>query len=100
LRGGRRLRGAARLGRRVTSSAHSRIELIRARRAGATLAFLGPALATESHRGTRGLGAIRWASLGRGLGYPILAIGGIDGATARRMPRARCAGVGAIGALQ
>ena len=80
----------------VTSSAHNRVELRRAQRAGATLVFLSPVFATASHAGAAGLGVVRWAAMAGGGG--VAALGGIDGATARRLPRF-CPAVGAIGAL-
>lgn len=91
----RRGRGPARAGL-VTSSAHSMIELRRARRAGAKLVFLSPVFATASHPGAAGLGIKRWAALAkRG---DVAALGGIDGRSIRRLPRF-CPAVGAIGAL-
>lgn len=80
----------------VTSSAHNRLELRRAQRAGATLVFLSPVFATASHAGAAGLGVVRWAAMAGGGG--VAALGGIDGRTARRLPR-YCVAVGAIGAL-
>ena len=99
LRGGRRLRGMHGLRGPVTSSAHGATELRRAARAGAALAFLSPAFATASHPGARGLGAVRWAALARRAtaGMVMGALGGIDGASVRRLPGLRCAA--AIGAL-
>jgi thiamine-phosphate pyrophosphorylase len=104
--------GAAR-GVFVTSSAHSATELQRARRRGVRLAFLSPVFATGSHPDAAALGVRRWAALaaavtshglaGRGLaghGLAVAALGGIDGSTARRLPRMTCAGAGAIGALR
>jgi thiamine-phosphate pyrophosphorylase len=97
----------------VTSSAHSATELQRARRRGVRLAFLSPVFATGSHPDAAALGVRRWAALaaavtshglaGRGLaghGLAVAALGGIDGSTARRLPRMTCAGAGAIGALR
>jgi thiamine-phosphate pyrophosphorylase len=97
LRGGR-WPGPLRRRGLVSSSAHSRAELIRARRAGADLVFLSPAFATASHVGVSGLGAVRWAGLAHGAGLPALAVGGVSGRLAQRLPRF-CAGAGAIGAL-
>jgi thiamine-phosphate pyrophosphorylase len=87
-------------GRLLTSSAHNRVELRRARRAGAALVFLSPIFSTASHVGVLGLGMTRWAALAMTLarGGDVAALGGIDGLTARRLPRF-CAAVGAIGAL-
>jgi len=108
LRGGRRLwpgaargvlvKGVAR-GALVTSSAHGVGDLWRAWRAGAGVAFLSPAFATASHPGAAGLGAARWRRLAAAgpPGLVVGALGGIDGASVRRLGVVRC--VGAIGAL-
>jgi thiamine-phosphate pyrophosphorylase len=106
LRGGRRAlpRGPSRgnrtllLGRWDTASAHTMAELARGGRA-ADLVFLSPIFPTDSHPGRRGIGLFAWAALARRVRLPVLALGGVDGATARRLPRRFCAGAGAIGAL-
>jgi thiamine-phosphate pyrophosphorylase len=74
-------------------------ELVRARRSGARLVFLSPAFATASHPGAPSLGPIRWAALAGRAGIPVLALGGIDGASIRRLGR-KAQGAGAIGALR
>ena len=81
----------------VTSSAHSRLEVMRARRMGATVVFLSPMFATASHVGVPGLGRLQWSRAGRGLGG-LLALGGVSSQTARALPP-DCLGFGAIGAL-
>jgi thiamine-phosphate pyrophosphorylase len=89
-------------GRLVTSSAHDAADLLRARRAGADACFLSPVFPTASHPGGASLGVLRWsiaAGTARRKGVPVLALGGIDGASIRLLPRGRCAGAGAIGAL-
>ncbi len=83
----------------VTSSAHGLADLRRARRNGADLAFLSPAFPTASHPGAPALGVRRWAGLAGRAGLPVAALGGIEGASVRRLPRGRCHGVGVIGAL-
>ena len=99
LRAGHRLHGMRGLRGPVTSSAHGAVELRRAARAGAGVAFLSPAFATASHPGAPGLGTARWAALARRApgGITVGALGGIDGASVRRLPGLRCAA--AIGAL-
>ena len=97
LRGGRKPAHAPRWPGLVTSSAHGVAELRRARRAGARLVFLSPAFATASHPGGRLLGPARWGRMALGAGR-VAALGGIDGASVRRLPRF-CSGAGAIGAL-
>jgi thiamine-phosphate pyrophosphorylase len=97
LRGGRRLPG--RRGALHTGSAHGVAELVAARRAGVALAFLSPAFATASHPGAGALGPVRWSAQARRAGGAVAGLGGITGATVRRLDRRRCAAVGAIGAL-
>ena len=93
--------GPIRIRRRcVTSSAHDAVELRRAWRAGAELAFLAPAFATASHPEASGLGSLRWMRLARQARLPVAPLGGIDGCSIRRLPRRVCAGLGAIGALE
>lgn len=104
LRGGRWPVGAPvlvrrRVGALVTSSAHGVVELRRAARAGADLAFLSPAFATRSHPDATVLGSLRWGRFARGAGLPVAALGGIGGVSVRRLPRGLCCGVGAIEAL-
>jgi len=81
-----------------TSSAHGRAGLVRARRAGVALVFVSPAFPTASHPGAPALGPARWAGLTRQAGVRVAALGGVDGASVRRLPRWTAA-VGAIGAL-
>ncbi|HTW28096.1 MAG TPA: thiamine phosphate synthase [Acetobacteraceae bacterium] len=98
LRGGRRA-GPARLRRGLlTSSAHGRAELVRARRAGADAAFLSPVFPTASHPGAASLGPVRWSALARRACLPVMALGGVAGRSIRALPR-HAAGAGAIGAL-
>lgn len=99
LRGGRWPDGVRiRFGLR-TCSAHSIPDLRRARRAGVQLAFVSPAFATASHPGADGLGVLRWSRLAGAAAMSVGALGGIDGASAGRLPRSLCRAAGAIGAL-
>lgn len=83
----------------ATASAHAGHELVRARRRSVGAVFLSPAFQTASHPGERALGAVRWAAVAAlGGGVPVLALGGIDGASVRRLPR-WVRGIGAVGAL-
>lgn len=81
-----------------TASAHGVPGLVRAARTGCRAVFLSPAFPTASHPGGRAWGAVRWAGLARCSRVPVLALGGIDGSSVRRLPR-WVAGAGAIGAL-
>ncbi len=100
LRRGRRPSPMPRLCRVVSSSAHDAAELARAKRAGAALAFLSPVFPTASHPRARALGPRRWAAIARPSRLRAIALGGIDGATIRRLPGDVCAGAAAIGALK
>ena len=98
LRGGR-WPGPLRTRGMVTSSAHGRMDLRRAARAGVRIAFLSPVFATASHPDVPPLGPIRWAALARCARITVAALGGTDGTSVRRLPRRLCRCVGAIGAL-
>jgi thiamine-phosphate pyrophosphorylase len=91
--------GVLRARRFVTSSAHGLVGLRRAAGAGADLAFLSPVYATASHPGAPSLGSARWSRLARAAPLAVAALGGIDGASVRRLPAGQCLCVGAIGAL-
>lgn len=84
----------------LSLAVHGRMAVARARRLGADFGFVSPAFATASHPGAAGLGPLRWGLLARRLGRPAVALGGVKGATAGRLPRGRLAGFAAIGALQ
>jgi len=83
----------------LTCSAHGPVELQRAWRAGASLAFLSPVFPTASHPEVAYLGPVRWSRLAQGARLPVAALGGVDHATVRRLPPGLCCGVGAISAL-
>ena len=97
LRGGRRPAAAPRRLPVWTSSAHDVADLVRARRAGAAIALLSPAFATRSHVGSAALGPVRWGLAAGHCGAG--ALGGITGATIRRLAPRRCRAAAAIGAL-
>ncbi|MFT8244035.1 thiamine phosphate synthase [Roseomonas sp. BN140053] len=82
----------------LSVAAHGRAGLARARRLGADSVLLSPAFPTASHPGAPALGPLRWAALARRAGCPAVALGGITGRSARRLP-IRAAGLAAITAL-
>jgi thiamine-phosphate pyrophosphorylase len=92
---------AARPGALLSVAVHGRPSLVRARRLRADAALVSPAFATASHPGARALGPLRWAALAAGVppGVAVVALGGLSGPTAARLPRPRLAGLAAIGAL-
>jgi thiamine-phosphate pyrophosphorylase len=86
----------------LTAAVHGRRGAARARRLGVDAALVSPAFATASHPGAPSLGPLRWAALAARCGRPALALGGVEGATAGRLPRGgqgAARGLAAIGAL-
>jgi thiamine-phosphate pyrophosphorylase len=72
----------------VTASAHNRRELKAAEQAGADLVFLSPVFPTRSHPGARPLGAGRFSLLAHQVRLPVIALGGMNAAKARRLSSA------------
>lgn len=66
-----------------TAPAHDARELAQAARA--DLVFVSPIFATRSHAGARCLGPHRFAALARRAHQPVIALGGMDAAKARRV---------------
>ncbi len=77
--------------------AHDRAEAVRGRNAGADLLFISPVYPTRSHPGAPSLGPARAVRIGRGLGLPVIALGGMDAKRFRRL-RGRFQGWAAIDA--
>lgn len=90
----RRRRGTA-----LTSSAHDAVSIRRAASSSVNFVFLSPVFPTASHPGDPALGVVRWTRLASRSTAPVAALGGVGGDSVRRLPRAACAGAGAIGAL-
>lgn len=81
----------------LTVAAHGRRGIARARRLGADAVVLSPVFPTASHPGATALGPLRWAALARRAGRPVVALGGLHGGNARRLPLAWTAGLAGIG---
>ncbi len=83
----------------VTAAAHSPAALMDARRAGATAALLSPVFPSPSHpaRERPALGPLRFTRLVHQSPLPVYALGGIDGARARRLKHSHTAGIAGIG---
>ncbi|WP_367112963.1 thiamine phosphate synthase [Sphingomonas sp.] len=73
-----------------TWPAHSRREAVAAIRKGADVLFVSPVFPTRSHPGARTLGRVRLGLMIRGLGVPVIALGGMD---ARRAEGLRALGI-------
>ncbi|MBB4287297.1 thiamine phosphate synthase [Roseospira goensis] len=89
----------ARRGRRLSVACHGARALARARALGADMAVLSPVFATASHPGAVPLGPLRFAALSRRAGLPVVALGGVTGARARRLPPGTAAGLAAVSGL-
>ena len=80
----------------LIAAAHGRRGIARARLLGADALVLSPVFPTASHPGAATLGPLRWAALARRAGRrPVVALGGVHGGNARRLPR-WAAGLAAI----
>lgn len=90
-------RRPAREGSILSVSAHSARELLVAK--GASVIFLSPVFATESHPGAPALGPAAFKRLAAGAPAPVFALGGVDAATAPRLAGPNVCGFGAIGAF-
>jgi thiamine-phosphate pyrophosphorylase len=66
-------------------TAHSLAEIAMARRARADAIVLSPVFATRSHPGARPLGPLRFRLLAARAGVPVIALGGMTAARARRV---------------
>lgn len=83
----------------VTIAAHSLGVVFRAARRGASAAIVGPVFPTPSHPGRAGLGALRFAALVRRSPIPIIALGGIDARSVKRLRATGAAGLAGIGGI-
>jgi thiamine-phosphate pyrophosphorylase len=66
-------------------AAHDRAEAVAGWKAGADLLFVSPLYPTRSHPGAPTLGAARAARIGRSLGLPRIALGGMNAQRFRRL---------------
>jgi thiamine-phosphate pyrophosphorylase len=81
----------------LTAAAHGRRGIARARQLRADAVVLSPVFPTLSHPGAAALGPLRWAALARRIGrLSAVALGGVHGGNARRLP-SWTAGIAAIG---
>ena len=83
----------------ITAAAHDPASARRAARNGADIVLMSPVLPTASHPGAPSLGIHRLATVCRGLNAPVMALGGIGPASARRVLAAGAIGIAGIGGL-
>ena len=67
------------------ATVHSLRELAQAARKGANAVLLSPAFATRTHPGAPSLGAVRWRLLATRSRVPVIALGGMNPRSARRL---------------
>ena len=67
------------------ATVHSLAEIAQARRTGADAVLLSPAFATRTHPGAPCLGPVHWRLLAARAGVPVIALGGMNARTARRL---------------
>lgn len=85
--------------RLMTAAAHGPAALCRAARRGADAALLSPVFATASHPGATVIGPVRFAGWVGGATIAVYGLGGITGATAKRLRHSGAVGLAAIGGL-
>jgi thiamine-phosphate pyrophosphorylase len=82
----------------ASAPVHDLREIRSAERAGARLLFLSPAFETRSHPHAAPLGPLRFARLARQTSLPVIALGGMTAARARRLGASGLYGWAAIDA--
>ncbi|MEE2746248.1 MAG: thiamine phosphate synthase, partial [Pseudomonadota bacterium] len=80
----------------VTASVHSENLLKRAFNMEIDAIFVSPVFKTESHKGARSLGVLRFSRFSRYSELPVYALGGITAATARRLQGCEVCGLAGI----
>ncbi|WP_332810588.1 thiamine phosphate synthase [Sphingomonas sp.] len=82
----------------ASAPVHDLREIRAAERAGARLLFLSPVFQTRSHPQAAALGPLRFAGLARQTALPVIALGGMSAARARRLGASGLYGWAAIDA--
>ena len=75
------------------ATAHSLTEIAAANRAGVDAILLSPTFATRSHPGAPALGPLRWRLLAVRAWVPVIALGGMNARSARRLAHTRWAAI-------
>lgn len=90
---------AAKPGLIISAAAHGARSLQRAAEFGADAALLSPLFPTQSHPGAAALGVVRFAQLCRRARIPVIALGGIGPASARRLKGCAASGIAGVSAI-
>lgn len=83
----------------VTASAHSAAGAAAAMAAGVDACLLGPVFPTRSGAGRDPLGLFRASQIARTASVPVIALGGVNAETSRRLAGRGFAGIAAVDAL-
>jgi thiamine-phosphate pyrophosphorylase len=83
----------------ITTAAHGPRAIATAGRLGLDAALVSAVFASASPSAGAPLGPLRFASLVRNARLPVIALGGIDARTAKRLAQSGAAGLAAIGGL-
>ncbi len=75
------------------ATAHDMREIAQANHVGADAVMLSPVFPTNSHPGGKVLGPLRWHGLARRAQMPVIALGGMNAVTARRLGCERWAAI-------
>lgn len=70
-----------------TRAAHSRAEAVAGIRRGADVVFVSPVYATRSHPTARSLGPLKAARIGHGICRTVIALGGMDARSYRKLEK-------------
>ncbi|MFC1674013.1 thiamine phosphate synthase [Pseudomonadota bacterium] len=84
----------------ITAAAHSRPALWRAAQAGAHAVFLSPVFSTKSHPDAQPLGVLRFSRMARTSPLAVIALGGIEDKSAKRLKLGPASAIAAIEAWQ
>jgi thiamine-phosphate pyrophosphorylase len=91
--GAPRMLASRRAGLLALATVHDLDELAAARRIGADAVLLSPVFPTRSHPGAPTLGALRFRAIAARASMPVIALGGMNPGTARRLGWPRWAAV-------
>jgi len=83
----------------ITTAAHGPRAIAAAARLRLDAALVSVVFASASASAGAPLGAVRFASMARNARLPVIALGGVNAGTARRLERSGAAGLAAIGGL-
>jgi thiamine-phosphate pyrophosphorylase len=83
----------------ATAAAHGADGVARAAAYGADACVLAPVFPSKSQSGRRPLGLFRASQIARSAPLPVVALGGVNARTARRLPGRGFAGLAAVDAL-